>query len=95
MRREEKCGLVFEAEDRVPATFMGDLIEGLYDSDIKEILKDGVTKYNVTEQWEMFLDNNKEEMEEMLKWEGVDVIKELDKMWRGLVKKYLGQEKDA
>ena len=95
MRREEKCGLVFEAEDRVPESFMIDLIEGLYDSDIEEILKDRVTKYNVTEQWEMFLDNNKEEMEDILKWEGTDVIKELDKVWRELVKKYLGQEKDA
>ena len=89
MRREEKCGLIFEAEDRVPVTFMGDLIDCLYESDIEEILNDGITKYNVTEQWEMFLNNNKEEMEDILKWEGTDVIKELDKIWRELVKKYL------
>lgn len=89
MRYKERNGLVFVADERVPADFMDELIEGFDEADINDMVDSGDEQYDVTREWNMYMDSREEEMEEMLRCETKGTIREMDKRWRALVEKYL------
>jgi cysteinyl-tRNA synthetase len=89
MRSKERNGLVFTADERVPADFMDDLIEDMDEDDINYMVNKGETEFDVTKEWDMYIKMREDELEDMLMYEARGTIVEMDKRWRALVEKYL------
>lgn len=95
MRIKEKEGLTFVADDKVPISYFNELIDGMDSEEIKDVIKYTGTKWDITDDWEMYIKARREEMDDILFCESKEMIKELDKIWRELVKNYLDQEKNS
>ena len=64
MMSQEVNGLVFTAEDRVPADFFVELVEGFDDFSIEEIKKEeNGLEYDLTICWDDYLENIKTEID--------------------------------
>lgn len=62
---QEVNGLVFTAEDRVPADFFIETIEGFDDFGIEEIKEESNTlEYDLTNWWDEYLDSIKIEIDD-------------------------------
>ena len=95
MRTRERNGLEFVAEKRVPADFFNDFINGINDEDIQEIIENEGSKWDITNQWDMYINESREQIEEMLKYESGGTILEMDKIWRELVNEYLSWKRNS
>ena len=66
MMSQEVNGLVFTAEDRVPADFFVELVEGFDDFFIEEIkIEDNTLEYDLTNWWDEYLDSIKTEIDDL------------------------------
>lgn len=81
MRKIEKNGLVCVAEERVPASYLEFFVDGLCNEDIEDIKKELGEEYNVTEDWDMYINEIKDAMEDLIAYEAEDIVKEIEAAW--------------
>lgn len=84
MKKIEAEGVVFVAEDRVPASYFEEYVENLTLEDIEDIKEECDTEkgFDITFDWDRYIKNIKEEMEDFISFEEEDVIQEIEKCWR-------------
>lgn len=81
MRRIEREGLVFVAEDRVPASYLENFVENLYSEDIEK-MREEYCEFDVTHDWDLYLKNIEDEIRDFILIEDEDVIVEVEKCWK-------------
>lgn len=87
MRRTERDGLVFVAEERVPASYFNLCVENLYSEDIEEMKKEYV-EFDITHEWDLYLREIEDEMRDFLSLEEEDVIIEVENLWKRIREEY-------
>lgn len=81
MRRIEREGLVFVAEDRVPAPYLENFVENLYSEDIED-MREEYCEFDVTHDWDLYLKNIEDEIRDFILIEDEEVIVEVEKIWK-------------
>lgn len=87
MRRAERDGLVFVAEERVPASYFNLYVEDLYSDDIEEMKKE-YEEFDMTSDWDLYLRGIEDEIRDFLSLEEEDVIVEIENLWKRIREEY-------